>query len=74
MEKRLIAPVIITTCVVLFCAFITILVFFIADHVSLVEKTVWLAVMIVIIGIHLYVLAERVKEIRSGEENDLGKY
>jgi hypothetical protein len=37
-------------------------------------KVIALAAPVVVIGISVYVLIERIKEIRSGEEDDLSKY
>ena len=73
MEKRLIAPITITVCIILFCAFFVIA-RFIIDDVSLVTDIIVLAVVIVFAGLSVFVLWERIKEIRSGEEDDLSKY
>jgi len=74
MEKRLVAPVIITACIILFCVFFAVLDLILFDELGLVMTVFWLAVLLAAIGIHVFILAERVKEIRSGEEDDLGKY
>ncbi|MCL1810899.1 MAG: hypothetical protein FWG41_01570 [Methanomassiliicoccaceae archaeon] len=74
MEKRLIAPVIITACIVLFCVLSAVVGLILIDEVGLAAAAVWLVIMLAIIGIHIFILAQRVKEIRSGEEDDLGKY
>jgi len=74
MEKRLVAPVIITVCIVCFFVFIAIVGFFIMSEISLLGTAILLAVALAAIGIHVFILAERIKEIRSGEEDDLSKY
>jgi ABC-type nickel/cobalt efflux system permease component RcnA len=72
-DKRMIAPVIITILAVLHCAAIAIL-FFVLDIENVLMGIIVLAVVLVTIAISVYVLAERIKEIRSGEEDDLGNY
>jgi len=74
MEKRLIAPSIITACVVLPCAALAVASLFFIDAFGLAATAVWVAIMLAIIAVKLYILAQRVKEIRSGEEDDLSKY
>jgi asparagine N-glycosylation enzyme membrane subunit Stt3 len=71
-EKRLIAPVAVTVCVVLLCVFFAVVWFVEAYNIWVLVSG--LAFMIAIIGISIYVLLERIKEIRSGFEDDLGKY
>jgi len=76
MKKGLGAPIAITILVVLFCATFAFLAiyFILSGGADLWEWIVCLAVMLATIGISIFVLAERVKEIKSGEEDDLGKY
>ncbi|MDR0309321.1 MAG: hypothetical protein LBH88_00980 [Candidatus Methanoplasma sp.] len=73
MEKRLIAPVIITVCYVLFCVLFAISFFLFAD-LDLWVHVLILVFLLISVGIGIFVLVERIKEIRSGEEDDLGKY
>jgi hypothetical protein len=76
--KKLIAPIVITIIMVLlFCsAFIPI---FFIDGVSASDFH-WLEIVLIcgipllLAGVSIYVLIERIKEVRSGEEDDLGKY
>lgn len=71
--KKLIAPIVITALIVVY------LIGFIAVAVT----TDWIprgwmialtAVPVCAIGVMAYVLVQRIKEIRSGEEDDLGQY
>ncbi|MCL2031722.1 MAG: hypothetical protein FWG96_00370 [Methanomassiliicoccaceae archaeon] len=73
MEKRLVAPAIITFCMILLCILFAIP-FLIFDVMGLWVQILTLAFLLVAIGVCVFVLWERVKEIRSGEEDDLGKY
>lgn len=76
MKKGMAAPIAITVCIVLVCAFFALsaVVLVVLGDVGLGMWIIWLAVMLVTIGISVFVLAERIKEIKSGEEDDLGKY
>jgi hypothetical protein len=73
MKKGIAVPVLITVCIVLFCAFFAVGVL-IADYLELWMRILGLVVVLTPAGIGVYVLAERIKEIQSGEEDDLGKY
>jgi hypothetical protein len=74
MDKRLVAPVLITAGIILFCLFYVAVWFFDVGDLSILALVIGLAVAVVFIGLSVYVLMERIKEIRSGEEDDLGKY
>ncbi len=70
--KRLIAPIVITTLMVLIligyaltCLFIDFFLF---------GKIMGILVCMALVGVSVYVLIERINEIRSGEEDDLSKY
>lgn len=73
MNKKVIAPIIIT--------FLLILYFtpFLLGAMNLSNK-LWgikvtgVLIFIGVIGLSIYVCVERIREIRSGEENDLSKY
>lgn len=71
--KKLIAPIVIT--VLLVVAYIlwgvSVALFL---EVSIFLKLIWLIIPIILIGVCIYVLIERIIEIRSGEEDDLSKY
>jgi len=70
--KKIIPPVIITIIlIVYFILFIS--------GVNYITEPLWFRLTAVIvplafIGVSIYVLIERIKEIRSGEEDDLSKY
>ena len=70
--KKYIAPIIIAAIMIVYFAL------YFGIFIALIEN---IAVKIIIgiipaalAGIMIYVAIERIKEIRSGEENDLGKY
>ena len=70
--KRLIAPLIIT--VIVAVVFIIYLISYIWFPLPLWGKIMGMAGSLGLIGGAVYVFLERVKEIRSGEHNDLSKY
>lgn len=71
-NKKVIAPVVITVLLVL-C-----LVFYLAVGISypipVKYKIIGTLVALGLIGVSIYVLIERIKEIRSGEEDDISQY
>ena len=72
MDKRYIPPLIVSAMLIIYMA-----VYF-AAIISLLPN-LWLKIFFAIIpvifsAILIYVLRQRIKEIKSGEENDLGKY
>lgn len=69
-RRKMAAPVIIT--ILLVCVLIGYLV-----GIMLIPfpwSLVGAAVIVALIGVSIFVLRERIQEIRSGEEDDLGKY
>lgn len=71
-RKKIIAPVVIS---VLFGLYY--IGFFFACMLipmPLVAKLLFGLIPLALVGVIIYVLAERIKEIRSGEEDDLSKY
>lgn len=70
--RKIIAPVVITVLLVLYLAFF--MVTWIFNPVSLSIKLIGTLIPLASIGVSVYVLVERIKEIRSGEEDDLSKY
>ena len=66
--KKLVAPAVITTFLVLW--FFGYLALCLPVFFMVVGCLVFLA----LISVSIYVLTERIKEIRSGEEDDLGNY
>lgn len=71
--QKLIAPVVITVFLVLYLIGYTVLCFFIPG-IPTVVKLVGALIFLLLAGCCVYVLTERIKEIRSGEEDDLDNY
>ena len=70
--KKLIAPVVITA---LLAAYLIAYAFFCTlIPVALWVKILCAAIPLALIGVCVFVLVERIKEVRSGEEDDLGNY
>jgi hypothetical protein len=69
---KIIAPVIITVLLVLYLGFFMLTWLF--NPFSLAIKILGTLIPLALIGVSVYVLVERIKEIRSGEEDDLSKY
>ena len=72
-SKKLVAPIIITVLIVLYYIGFTVLCLLI-DKLPLLVKLLGGVIPLLFVGISLYVLIERIKEIRSGEEDDLSQY
>jgi hypothetical protein len=70
--RKIIAPVVITVLLVLYLGFFMLTWLF--NPVSLSIKLIGTLIPLSLIGVSVYVLVERIKEIRSGEEDDLSKY
>lgn len=71
--KKIIAPVIITILMMIyFIMFIIASV--IVEDTPFIIKIIGTIIPCLIIGVSIYVLIERIKEIRSGDEDDLSKY
>ena len=70
--KKLIAPIIITIITVIYLCFIMMV--FLFNSVSGGVMLLGVVILLILVLISVYVLMERIKEIRSGEEDDLGKY
>ena len=73
MQKKLIAPIIVTVITIVF------LLGYFGMIFVLIPLSVGLRLMIGMIplclaGVSVYVLVERIKEVRSGEEDDLSNY
>ena len=71
--KQMIAPVIITILFVLYYAGFACVCFFI-EGIPLILKILFGAIPLILAAICVYVLIERIEEIRSGEEDDLSQY
>jgi hypothetical protein len=70
--SKLLAPVIIVVIIGVYYIVIGIILF--NMHISGTIKMAFYVVPIIVMGISIYVLIERIKEIRNGEEDDLSKY
>ena len=71
-RKKMIAPIVITVFFLLYLAIYLVLVF---SSVGLSPIILLLAIPLVMLGVGLVkVLVSRIKEIRSGEEDDLSNY
>ena len=71
--RKMIAPVVIVACIVLYYAAIGIA-FLYVDNIPLLVRIPIIIVPAALIGVSVFVLRERIKEIRSGEEDDLSQY
>ncbi len=72
-KKKMIAPIVITIVILLYCVGFAYFYLF-RDSISLLVKISGGVIPMILAGICIYVLVERIKEIRSGEEDDLSKY
>ncbi|MBP1925362.1 uncharacterized protein (DUF983 family) [Sedimentibacter acidaminivorans] len=71
-NKKLIAPIVITILLVIYLGTFLFACFYIS--VPIVWKIIGSLIPLALISVSIYVLIERIKEIRSGEEDDLSKY
>lgn len=71
-KKKMIAPVIIAAVIILY--YFIFLVVCLCIPMPLILKLLFGLIPAALAGVCIYVLVERIKEIRSGEEDDLGKY
>lgn len=71
-SKKLIAPIVITIVLVIYLTTYLLALIFIT--MPFMIKFIGALVLIGLIGVSVFVLNERIKEIRSGEEDDLSKY
>ena len=72
-RKKIIAPIVITVILVLYYIGFAIACIML-DKLPLLIKLLGGIIPLFFVGISIYVLIERIKEIRSGEEDDLSKY
>lgn len=70
--KKYIAPVVITVCMILLLAVYILLC--VLHKLPLVVMVIFGGICLLQIVISVIVLVERIREIRSGEEDDLSKY
>ncbi len=72
-RRKMVAPLIFT--IVISAYYITIgIVFLCIPEIPFLIKILFAVIPLALAGVAVYVLIERIKEIRSGEEDDLGKY
>ncbi|WP_394922499.1 hypothetical protein [uncultured Robinsoniella sp.] len=70
--QKMIAPIVITVLLVIFLLLYLTLIAYVPFPVII--KILFGIIIMALIGVSFFVLAERLKEIRSGEEDDLSKY
>lgn len=70
--KKLIAPIIVAIIIVMY--FVFILTITVLQSMPIPGKLLAVIIPLALIGIIIFVLIERIKEIRSGEYDDLSKY
>ncbi len=71
--KKMIAPIIITTLMVLYYAGMVVL-FLCVRGIPFWAKALMVIAPLAVCGVMVGVLVSRIKEIRGGEEDDLSKY
>lgn len=71
--RRMIAPIVIVVLLGLYYIAFT-LACFLIPGMPLAARLIFGLLPLAVVGVLIYVLIERIKEIRSGEEDDLSKY
>ena len=72
-RKKMIAPIVISSLLLLYyIGFFAVLMWI--DKIPVPIKILLGVIPALLAGVVIFVLVERIKEIRSGEEDDLGKY
>ena len=71
--KKMIAPIIITLLIALYYIGISSL-FIVVNDISMTVNLLFVIIPLVFASVMIYVLFNRIEEIRSGEEDDLSKY
>jgi uncharacterized membrane protein (DUF485 family) len=71
-SRKIIAPIIITILLVIYLGFFILT--GLSNPFSLAIKIIGIFIPLALIGVSVFVLVERIKEIRSGEEDDLSQY
>ena len=72
-KRKLTAPIVISVLVGLWLLGYAVLIFLV-PAIPLWIKLLGAAIPLALLGVTIYVLCERIKEIRSGEEDDLDNY
>ena len=73
MDKRMIAPVIVTVILIAYFLF-WLLGCYVMPDMPVGVKLIGGLIPISLIGVSVFILGERMKEIKSGEEDDLDKF
>jgi len=71
-NKKLIAPIIITILLVIYFGTFVVTCFYVP--VPIAGKIIGFLIPLALICVSIFVLIERIKEIKGGEEDDLSKY
>ena len=71
-RRKMVAPVIITLAIIVYLLSIAGLCLFVEDFNPFILA--WMIIPFAGIGVAIYVLVERIQEIRSGDEDDLSQY
>ena len=70
--KKMIAPIVISCLVIGYCVVYGVLI--LTQEMPFILKIIGAVIAAALIGTMIFVLLERIKEIRKGEEDDLSKY
>jgi flagellar basal body-associated protein FliL len=74
-RKKLLAPILITVLTLLLLAcYLAVFLFFPDSGLPIAARIVPGVILVALAGVSISMLAERIREIRSGEEDDLSKY
>lgn len=69
---KLLAPIVVTVLLIVYFVFFMLM--WVSDPLPAAVKVIGIIVPLALIGVSIFVLVERIKEIRSGDEDDLSKY
>ncbi|MBO5523468.1 MAG: hypothetical protein J5986_07310 [Roseburia sp.] len=72
-RKKMVAPIIIAGVLIVYYAAIA-AVCFLLPEIPVMVKVLFVVVPLALAGVAIAMLSERIREIRSGEEDDLSKY
>ena len=72
-KRKMIAPIVISIVIVIY--YIAFAIFcIVAKDIPFIAKALGILIPLALAGVCIFVLFERIREIRSGEEDDLSKY
>ena len=72
-KKKLIAPIVITVIILIYYIGFAVICF-IGEGIPLLAKLIGGVIPLILAGVCIYILIERINEIKSGEEDDLSQY